>query len=156
MIRRDETEGFVMLEIRGSTTLLQVYDMTTALDFYCRILEFETVTLAGPPDDIGFAFLRRGEIELMLNTIYEMSDRPPSHDRAREAGHGDTCLYFACPDVDAAYRYLQSHGLEVREPTEAPYGMKQLYLRDPDGYGICFQWPVKSAAASESDRWVSR
>jgi len=24
--------------------------------------------------------------------------------------------------------------------TVAPYGMKQMYLADPDGYGICFQW----------------
>jgi hypothetical protein len=22
----------------------------------------------------------------------------------------------------------------------APYGMKQMSLRDPDGYGLCFQW----------------
>jgi hypothetical protein len=23
-----------------------------------------------------------------------------------------------------------------------PYGMKQLYVRDPDGFGLCFQWKV--------------
>jgi len=26
-------------------------------------------------------------------------------------------------------------------PKVAPYGMKQLYVRDPDGYNLCFQWP---------------
>jgi hypothetical protein len=31
-------------------------------------------------------------------------------------------------------------GLDMKEPKVAPYGMKQLYVRDPDGYGICFQW----------------
>ena len=25
-------------------------------------------------------------------------------------------------------------------PKVAWYGMKQLYLTDPDGYGLCFQW----------------
>jgi glyoxylase I family protein len=30
----------------------------------------------------------------------------------------------------------------VNEPKVAPYGMKQLYVRDPDGYGLCFQWPA--------------
>jgi len=25
-------------------------------------------------------------------------------------------------------------------PSVAPYGMKQLYLQDPDRYELCFQW----------------
>ena len=28
----------------------------------------------------------------------------------------------------------------TQEPRVAPYGMKQLYLSDPDGYNLCFQW----------------
>jgi hypothetical protein len=31
----------------------------------------------------------------------------------------------------------------VQPPKVAWYGMKQLYLRDPDGYLICFQWPER-------------
>jgi hypothetical protein len=29
--------------------------------------------------------------------------------------------------------------------------MKQLYFRDPDGYGLCFQWPVTQPT---HDSWV--
>ena len=25
-------------------------------------------------------------------------------------------------------------------PIDTSYGMKQLYLKDPDGYELCFQW----------------
>jgi hypothetical protein len=28
--------------------------------------------------------------------------------------------------------------------------MKQLYLRDPDGYGLCFQWSAEPADAATS------
>jgi hypothetical protein len=28
----------------------------------------------------------------------------------------------------------------VKEPVVQRYGMKQLYVRDPDGYSLCFQW----------------
>jgi hypothetical protein len=35
-----------------------------------------------------------------------------------------------------------AHGVDAKFPTVAPYGMKQLYLKDPDGYVICFQWPA--------------
>jgi glyoxylase I family protein len=64
---------------------------------------------------------------------------PPAE---RTRWHGDTCLYFGAPDVDATYEYLKAKGLDVKPPKVGPYGMKQLYLSDPDNYGICFQWPV--------------
>jgi uncharacterized glyoxalase superfamily protein PhnB len=76
----------------------------------------------------------------MLNTAYEEDDRPAVPDPARIEAHGDTILYFGCPDVDAAYRDLKARGIDVDEPQVAPYGMKQLYLSDPDGYALCFEW----------------
>jgi len=42
--------------------------------------------------------------------------------------------------VDAIYTHVRAKGIEAKEPHVAPYGMKQLYVRDPDGFGICFQW----------------
>ncbi len=87
--------------------------------------------------------LRLNGVELMLNTAYEEDTRPPAPDPVRFAAHDDTCLYFGCPDVDAAYAYLRARGVAAKEPKVAPYGMKQLYLSDPDGYSICFQWPAK-------------
>ena len=82
------------------------------------------------------------DVYVMLNTAYEGDDRPASPEQARIAAHGDTCLYFACPDPEAAFRHLLAHGVDLRPPKVAPYGMKQLTLTDPDGYQLCFQWPV--------------
>jgi glyoxylase I family protein len=76
----------------------------------------------------------------MLNTAFEFDSRPPAPDPAHIAAHGDTGLFIGCPDVDKAYRYLRDNGVDVKEPKVAPYGMKQLYLKDPDGFGICLQW----------------
>ena len=53
-------------------------------------------------------------------------------------------LFIGCPDVDAAYEHLRAHGVPVGAPTVAPYGMKQLYVRDPDGFTLCFQWPAET------------
>jgi uncharacterized glyoxalase superfamily protein PhnB len=61
-------------------------------------------------------------------------------DRVRVAAHGDTGLFFGCPDVDGAYEELRDKGVVVKPPQVARYGMKQMYLKDPDGYGLCFQW----------------
>ena len=35
---------------------------------------------------------------------------------------------------------MDLRGLNIAPPKVAPYGMKQLYPRDPDGYCLCFQW----------------
>jgi glyoxylase I family protein len=76
----------------------------------------------------------------MLNTAYEYDKRPSAVDPRHIATHGDTGLFFGAPDVDAVHAYLRAKGIDVKEPIVAPYGMKQLYLRDPDGFGLCFQW----------------
>ncbi len=131
------------LEVLGLSPLLQVYDMPTSVRFYRDQLGFEVVTTSPTmgEDYFHWCLLRLGKAELMLNTAYEFNDeRPPTQDRERVLGHQDTGLYFGCPDVDAAYEQFRARGVEVDKPKVAPYGMKQVYLRDPDGYSLCFQW----------------
>jgi hypothetical protein len=31
--------------------------------------------------------------------------------------------------------------------------MKQLYVRDPDGYGLCFQWPASAETFGQWRDW---
>ena len=129
------------IDIRGMAPLLQVYDMPTSIKFYCEVLGFEIVTTDGKPvPNCDWVLLRRNGVELMLNTAYEAHQRPPKPDPVRISSHQDTGLFFGCPDVDAAYSHLRSLGVEAREPKVAPYGMRQLYMTDPDGYELCFQW----------------
>ena len=79
----------------------------------------------------------------MLNTAYEFNDeRPATRERGRVEAHRDTGLFFSGPDVDGAYETFRAKGVEVEKPKIAPYGMKQMYFVDPDGYGLCFQWQV--------------
>jgi catechol 2,3-dioxygenase-like lactoylglutathione lyase family enzyme len=132
------------VEIRGMAPLLQVFDMPRSVSFYRDVLGFRVVQTSPPrgPDDHDWALLRRDGIEIMLNTAYEADGRPPAPDEARSAAHADAALFFGCPDVESAYRYLRSKGVAAQPPSVAPYGMNQLHLRDPDGYGLCFQWPA--------------
>jgi glyoxylase I family protein len=130
------------LTVEGCAPLLQVFDMPRALGFYRDALGFVVAQQNAPGDDCGWCLLRLDQTELMLNTAYEKPDRPPAPDPARIAAHQDTGLYFGCRDVDGAYAALRAGGLMVDPPRVAPYGMKQLWLRDPDGYTLCFQWPV--------------
>jgi glyoxylase I family protein len=132
------------LEIEGCAPLLQVFDMPASVAFYRDVLGFVVVQNSPPreKDDFDWCLLRLEGIELMLNTAYEADERPAAPDPARIAAHDDTALFFGCRDLDAAYTYLRERGVTAEPPAVAPYGMKQLWLRDPDGYVICLQWPA--------------
>jgi hypothetical protein len=47
----------------------------------------------------------------------------------------ETKLFRPC------YFHGTIHWCARRDP--AYRGMKQLYVSDPDGYSLCFQWPAK-------------
>jgi catechol 2,3-dioxygenase-like lactoylglutathione lyase family enzyme len=142
------------LTLRRVCPLLQVFDMPGSLAFYRDVLGFALVETAPSADQVtgdqfGWVWLRHDTAELMLNTAYDQdAARPPAPDPARVAAHEDTALFIGCPDVDAAYEHLRAHDVPVGAPTVAPYGMKQLYVKDPDGFMLCFQWTADSAAGA--------
>jgi glyoxylase I family protein len=137
----------VTLRICGFATLIQVFDMPTSLAFYRDVMGFEVISDAPEDGRCDWVWLKSAESELMLNTAYEADDRPPAPDPTRVAAHADTTLYFGCEDVDAAQAALRARGVATREPFVTAYGMKQLYLQDPDGYEICLQQPADAADA---------
>jgi catechol 2,3-dioxygenase-like lactoylglutathione lyase family enzyme len=131
------------IEIRRMTPLLSVFDMPTSLKFYRDILGFQVREDTGQGDNSGWVFLEKSGVTLMLNTLYDDDERPAAPSPSQHAIHLDTCLYFWVPDPDAVYTFLKASGLELKPPELAYYGMKQVYLRDPDGYNLCFQSPVE-------------
>ncbi len=129
-------------EFQGMAPYLSVFDMPVSLKFYRDILSFEVTESSGKGDDVDWVLLKRDNVELMLNTAYEKINRPPSPDASRIAAHNDTILYFGCPHVDELYSHLCNNGINVNKPNITMYGWKALGLKDPDGYGLCFHWPI--------------
>jgi glyoxylase I family protein len=132
----------VPLTIHGFVTLIQVFDMPASLAFYRDVLGFEAVSDVPEDGRCDWVWLKRSGSELMLNTAYESHARPSFPDPTRAAAHSDTTLYFGCDDVDVAHVELRGLGIMARNPVVTDYGMKQVYLKDPDGYQICLQHPV--------------
>jgi catechol 2,3-dioxygenase-like lactoylglutathione lyase family enzyme len=130
------------IAVRGLAPLLLIFDMPTSIAFYCDILGFELVSRS---PGFGWALLELDGSQLMLNTAYDDGERPQSPDPARVAGHADTTIYFGAPDVDAVYAHLRARGVAVQEPSITSYGFKALFLKDPDGFELCFHWRHPSA-----------
>jgi glyoxylase I family protein len=137
------------IQVRDITALLEVYDMPRAVQFYRNVLGFELVETSRPPDQpFDWCMLRHGGSLLMLNTRYDSERRPPrpQHRPSLE----DVTLFIGCDDVDLVYEHLRSRSWPASEPTTAHYGMRQVFLRDPDGFKLCFQHPDRSRQAAHA------
>jgi glyoxylase I family protein len=116
--------------------LLAVDDLGASLRFWRDRLGFK---LAGQAESDGQMFwcrLERDGASIMLQAA-DVEDGP-----AKDRGRGVT-LYFVCDDVDALFEEVRSRGLRVDPPTVAYYGMRQLYVPEPNGYFVCFETPVE-------------
>lgn len=138
------------LRIQGMAPLIQVFDMRRSVSFYCEVLGFALISQSREGEEFDWCLLRLESsdsddenVELMLNTAYEAPSRPDHPDPNRIAYHEDTGFFFGCEDLDAAFDHLRAHHVDATAPKTAPYGMRQIWLKDPDGYVICLQSPAK-------------
>lgn len=118
--------------IRQLWPLLYVRDIQRSIEFYRDQLGF---TVVGEAESNGCLFwcrLERDNASFMLQQA--------DHDDGSVEGRGrGVSFYFVCTDADAMYHEFSSRGLQLRPPTVAYYGMKQLFVPEPDGYSICFE-----------------
>jgi uncharacterized glyoxalase superfamily protein PhnB len=116
--------------------LLFVEKIADSVEFYEK-LGFEIVMRwESEEGTLGWCRLNRDSAGVMLQQACE-EDGP-----AEGRGHG-VAFFFICDDVDVLYAELTARGLSFKPPETAFYGMKQVFLNDPDGYQLCFQSAVR-------------
>jgi glyoxylase I family protein len=130
------------IHVEGMAPYIEVFDMPVSLKFYREILGFKITGSSGEGDDVNWIMMQLNDVTLMLNTAYEKTNRPPTPDKMRTTGHADITFYFGCRDIDSLYTYLLEKGIELKKPKVTKYGWKAIYLTDPDGYKLCFHWPL--------------
>lgn len=129
------TERTTTATISEVVPLLFVEDIQRSVEFYCGALGFDLIQKWEPDGKLGWCRIERGQTAVMLQQACEEDD--PATDRGR-----GVALFFLCDDADALRAEFGAAGLPVDPPKVAFYGMNQLFLKDPDGYNLCFQNPV--------------
>lgn len=128
------------MQARSLTPLLYVSDPEASLAFYQEALGFAVTDRAGEGEGWLWARLQNGEAALMLNSF------PDGLAPATRLPDDFGCvLYMDVDDVHALYRSLRDRGHAVAPPEPQVYGVDQLWLRDPDGYQLCFTGPRAAA-----------
>jgi uncharacterized glyoxalase superfamily protein PhnB len=104
-----------------------------------RSARFDLVNRAETNGELYWCRLNRGGASIMLQQA-SAEDTPPEG-----RGRG-VVFYFVCDDADAMYEELTARGLKVEPPAVSYYGMKQVFVPEPDGYDICFESETTSPA----------
>jgi len=119
--------------------LLVVQDISRSIGFYRDQLGFVLVGSAESNGKVYWCRMERQGSVLMLQQADE--EDGPAEGRGRGVS-----LYFICDDSESMHAELAARGLQLNPPSVAYYGMKQLFVPEPDGYSICFESPTKDWA----------
>jgi len=122
--------------VRELVPLLFVDDIQRCAGFYVEKLGFAMEQKWEPGGKLAWCKMRRDGSAIMLQQACE--DDAPAVERASGIE-----FYFNCDDVDAMYTEVVARGLSVNPPKVAYYGERQLSVRDPAGYRLCFQSPAQ-------------
>lgn len=136
---------------------LMVADMARAVGFYRDALGFTVVlgvdasreTRFGPdaaPETAVFTILEGHGGQLMLQTVESLADDLPEAFAGGLPERPGAAVYLRDVSPDAALPALPREAI-LRGPETAWYGMRELYLRDPDGHVICLAAPEGDAPA---------
>lgn len=137
--------------INSVSVNLMVTDMVRSLRFYHDVLGTpiaftvdaeQTTEMPGQISDRAvFASIRTGESEIMLQERLSLLEESPAFDPSTMPGASAT-LYFRVDDVDVVAGRLPD-GTDILRPLETRwYGMREIWIRDPDGYVLTIGTPT--------------
>jgi catechol 2,3-dioxygenase-like lactoylglutathione lyase family enzyme len=117
---------------------LLVDDLDRAIAFYRDVLGFAF----GEPWGGFYAIGVRDGLEIHLKCAPKAAE-----DRANRHEHGHLDIYSDVNGVDALYASCTAKGATILKPlAPTPWGTKDFYLEDPDGYIIAFGEILRTTA----------
>jgi catechol 2,3-dioxygenase-like lactoylglutathione lyase family enzyme len=119
--------------------ILKSSSITRSLAFYVDVLGARLAFSSGDADPAWTDL----ELEGHELTVSSFGD-----------GAFGSAAYLRVPDVDAFHRRIAARGWQApadrgpadREPTDQSWGMRELFVRDPDGNKLIFGSPLAAAA----------
>ncbi len=126
--------------------MLSVRDLGTSLDFYRAQLGFELVEQLGEPGHLFWAYVKKGQAELMLT-----QGSGPSSDPDGDPPNAGIWLYVypgSLLELERLHADLVARGQSVSGLEDTEYGHRVFTLRDPDGYALTFGLPVAEGATA--------
>ena len=116
------------MSLTAHAVVLYVDDVADALEYYRDRLGFDVHQYDKLPEHYGYA--SRDSCHLHFAYVTGTPPKP----------NGDLFdVYVYVDDVDALHEELVERGADViQPPAEQPYGLREIRVRDPNGYVLAF------------------
>ena len=122
---------------------ITVTDVEKAREFYSKTLGFKEIPR--PAFNFpGIWYSLGGDLSLHI-ILNEELVRPPVERETILARYGHFAVWT--DDCDATAEKVNSLGLPTRDVISGPTGLRQVFIKDPDGNMVEFIGPSKNAAA---------
>jgi glyoxylase I family protein len=122
---------------------ITVTDITKARDFYTGVLGFQEIPR--PAFDFpGIWYSLGGDLQLHI-ILNDRLVRPAVERETIVARYPHFALWT--DDADETARRIEQLGLPTRDVVSGPTGLRQVFVKDPDGNMVEFLGPSKSARA---------
>jgi catechol 2,3-dioxygenase-like lactoylglutathione lyase family enzyme len=119
--------------LTGHANVLLVEDVQRALDYYRDRLGFDVEHYDANPEHYGYA--RRDACAVHFACFSGAGARPNSESVPPDMFD----VYVYVDDVEALHEELVGRGADlVHGPVEQGYGLREIRVRDPDGYVLAF------------------
>lgn len=111
------------MHVLSSRVLVRPHELDRSLAFYGATLGLAVYREFGEGD-------QRGVVYFLGGGFLEVSGRPSASGSTVE-------LWLQVDDVDAVQRELEQAGADiVRPPADEPWGLREMWIADPDGLRI--------------------
>jgi uncharacterized glyoxalase superfamily protein PhnB len=128
--------------ISRSTPILHVRSVEPSIKFWTERFGFKVTIEVPEGDDIGFAALENGSIELMYQT-YQGMKTEAANPLANEVEKGPSFIFMEVSDINSTIEALKGAEM-VQGLHETFYGAKEVVVKEPGGHYVIFsQMPTR-------------
>ena len=112
---------------------MMVADVNKAIEFYADVLGFQH----DRNKVLVYALIKNGDIELMLQEQKSLRENVPAFADSADIS-SSAVLYFEVDDLVTLADRLKTQCEVVRDLHDTFYGMKEIYVKDLNGYVLGF------------------
>ena len=125
-------------KVRSIAPVFLVSDVKRSATYYSESLGFTYERFWGDPPSA--VMVKRDNQLFMLNEHSHGGGPGDTNPNGKRTGHGnDWDAYVWADDVNALFKEFALNGADiVQQPVDQTWGMREIVVRDPDGYHICF------------------
>lgn len=125
------------LRLRAVMPTMTVNDIQQSIEFYRDVLGFIVTDTMDHEGQVMGASVKAGSVEFLLG----QDDFKKGRDRQKGVGFSLYCVTHQ--DLDEVAASIRSNGGTLdHEPTEQPWGSRDLAITDPDGFVISISSPM--------------